>query len=75
MTITYDPRWDDIARQWLEDGDYSPALVKRYAPRLAQDLQDASEACCDDINCNVEDGKAAAEDAYWQGRIDKARGK
>ena len=69
----FDPRWLDAAREWLQDNELPETLVERYAPVLAQELQDTAE------NFDVADLEREREDAAYGAHIhrliDEARGK
>ncbi len=69
-------QWLAIATAYLAGTCDMPfKFVIRHAPRLAEQLADVADSFSDDMNQHEEDAKAAAEDAYWEQRIDEARGK
>lgn len=80
--MTYDPRWEVAARHWLQDCELPNgnvlmlSAIERYTPKLAQQLQDIAEQfITEDIPLQEQNDREAARDAYWDRKIDEARGK
>jgi hypothetical protein len=73
---SYDPRWDSIAREWIQDAGMPDHIVEKYFRDLAQSLQDRAE---DFTSSDIPDAERLAEeaayDAHINRQIDEARGK
>jgi hypothetical protein len=71
-----DPRWDAIAREWLEDCGIPDDVIARHVATLAQSLHNRAE---DYVNCDLPDDERlrdeAAHDAHVDRQIDELRGK
>lgn len=74
--MSYDPRWHDIAKEWLEDSSLPDRIVDKYTPKLAQQLQDVAEQFVSyDVPEAERDAEEAAYDRHINQKIDEARGK
>lgn len=74
--MSIDPRFHKLAQEWLEDAGLPDRLVTEYVDQLAEQFQDAAEQCVQfDIPESEHAREEAARDAYWDSKIDEARGK
>ncbi len=73
--MTFDKRWEQIAKDWLSDGNVPDRLIEKYWRRLAQQLQDAAEDEPNEIAESERQADEAAYDAHINHQIDEARGK
>lgn len=74
--MSIDPRWPDIAREWLQDCELPEHVVTRYTSNLAQILHDQAEHFVEsDIPEKEREREEAAYDHHINRLIDEARGK
>ncbi len=64
-----------IAQDWLEDAEVDHATAARKATSLAALLQDTCDDFLLELPEQLHQDELAAEDMYWERRIDEARGK
>lgn len=74
--MTTEMNWLLFVEDSLTDAGVDYKTAKKYAPKLADSIRDSvadlvSDFIADELHQLEEDAKAAAEDAYWEAKIDE----